>query len=73
MPAQPWVARRFVPIGGPPWPARLPGMDWRQAIIDHPALAMLIVLPMVGVGALVKLGMVWITGLDGPADPDALS
>lgn len=45
-------------------------MDWRQLIIEHPALAMLIVVPIVGVGALVKLGMVWITAHDAPEDPD---
>jgi hypothetical protein len=37
-------------------------VDWRQLIIDHPALAMLAVLPVVGLAAAIKIGMVLLTG-----------
>lgn len=43
-------------------------MDWRQAIIDHPLLALLVVVPIVAFGALVKIGVVLLTGRDEPDD-----
>jgi hypothetical protein len=46
-------------------------LDWRQLIIDHPALAMLVVLPIVGLGAAIKIGMVLATGRPDDADVDA--
>jgi hypothetical protein len=44
-------------------------MDWRQLIIDHPPLAMLAVLPIVGLGAFLKIGLVFATGTAEDEDP----
>lgn len=43
-------------------------MDWRQLIIDNPILAMLVVLPIVGFGAAIKIGMVLWTGHEADAE-----
>ncbi|MCB9672226.1 MAG: hypothetical protein H6736_19820 [Alphaproteobacteria bacterium] len=45
-------------------------MDWRQLIIDHPALAMATVLPLFLFAAAVKIGITLSTGWDAPVDDD---
>jgi hypothetical protein len=46
-------------------------MDWRQTIIDHPLLALLVVVPIVLTGAVIKIGVVLLTGRSsGDPDPD---
>ncbi len=42
-----------------------------ELIIAHPWLAFLVVIPIAGLGLLIKLGMIWATGRDDdpPAPP----
>ena len=44
-------------------------MDWRQAIIDQPLLALLVVVPIAAFGAAVKIGVVLATGRRPPDEP----
>ncbi len=40
-----------------------------ELIIAHPFLAFLVVIPVAGLGLLIKLGMVYATGRDDPEPP----
>jgi hypothetical protein len=43
-------------------------MDWRQLIIDNPLLAMGLALPLLGLAALIKIGLTLSTGRGGRED-----
>jgi len=43
-------------------------VDWAQLIIDHPSLAILTVLPLVALGAVMKIGITLMTAPDDPVD-----
>jgi len=45
-------------------------VDLAQLIIDHPLLSLLVVIPLVGFAAFVKIGVVLLTGAKEPADAE---
>lgn len=45
-------------------------MDWKQLIIDHPMLSLLVVIPMALFAAAIKIGVVLATGRGDPPSDD---